>query len=76
MDAEGGSGTVGLLTVDALDVDNPLLAVDLSDLALSALGRAADDQDLVILADGERSDLCRVRNSGKGSETVRRLSCI
>lgn len=57
VDTKGNGGTVGLLTVDALDVDNPLLAVDLGDLALRALLGATDDQDLVILADRERSDL-------------------
>ena len=61
VDAEGDGGTVGLLAVDALHVDDPLLAGDLGDLALRALGRATDDQDLVILADGERSDLFRVK---------------
>lgn len=57
VDAERNSGTVGLLAVDALDVDHPLLAGNLGDLALGALGRTTDDEDLVILANGERSDL-------------------
>lgn len=64
VDAEGNGGTVGLLAVDALDVDDPLLAVDLGDLALSALLRTTDDQDLVILANGERSDLLRLERNG------------
>ena len=44
----------------ALDVNNPLLAVNLDDLALRTLRRAADNNDLVILADGERADLLLV----------------
>ncbi len=58
VDAEGNGGTVGLLAVDALDVDDPLLAVDLGDLALSALLRTTDDQDLVILANGSDRICC------------------
>lgn len=57
MDGEGSGGAVRLLPVDPLNVDDPLLPVDLGDLALSALGRATDDQDLVVLADGDGSDL-------------------
>ena len=57
MDAKGNRGTVGLFTVNALNVDDPLLAVNLDNLALGALLRATDNEDLVILADGERSDL-------------------
>jgi hypothetical protein len=38
-------------------VDHPLLAVDLGDLALPTLVLAADDADLVILADGDSTDL-------------------
>lgn len=68
MDAEGDGGTVGLLAVDALDVDDPLLAVNLGDLALSALGRATDDQDLVVLADGERADLYGCKAIGRGAK--------
>ena len=41
-------------------MNNPLLAVNLDDLALRALRRAADNNDLVILADGERADLLLV----------------
>lgn len=66
MDAEGDGGTVGLLAVDALDVDHPLLAVHLSNLALGALGRTTDDQNLVILANGQRSDLFEERSRVSG----------
>lgn len=73
VDAKRNSGTVGLLTVDALNVDHPLLAVDLGNLALSALGRATDDQNLVILADRQRSDLLSQQfNSDKEKEQGQR----
>lgn len=57
VDAEGNGLAVGLLPGDALNVDNVLKAVDGGDLALTALVAAADDGDLVILADGKRADL-------------------
>lgn len=56
-DADGDGGTRALLAVDAVDVDNPLLAVDLGDLALAALVCTTDNLDLVILADGDRAGL-------------------
>jgi hypothetical protein len=37
---------VDLLALDTLDVDNPLLAVDLGDLALLSLERATGNLDL------------------------------
>ena len=49
--------TVGLLALDALDVNHPLLAVHLRDLALAVLVAAALDDDLVTLADWHRADL-------------------
>jgi hypothetical protein len=57
VDTDGSGGTVALLTVYALDVDEELFAVDLSDLALAALVRAADNRDSVLLSDGERAGL-------------------
>lgn len=57
VDADGNGGTVGLLAVDALDVDDPLAAVDLDDLALTALEGTANDHDLIILADGDGTGL-------------------
>lgn len=57
VDAEGNGLAVGLLPGDALNVDNVLKAVDGGNLALTALVAAADDGDLVILADGKRADL-------------------
>lgn len=57
MDANGDALTVGLLTDDALDMDGPLETVDAGDFALTALVRATDNRDLVVLADRESADL-------------------
>ena len=52
VDANGDGCTVRLVALDAVDMDYPLLAVDLGDLALPTLVLAPDDPDLVILANG------------------------
>lgn len=57
VDAERDGLAGGLLTGDALDVDHVLEAVDRGDLALLLLVEATDDHDLVVLADGDASDL-------------------
>lgn len=57
VDANVGGRAVCLVAGDTLNVDYPLLAVDLGDLALPTLVFPADDADLIVLADGERSDL-------------------
>ncbi len=57
VDADGNGGTVGLLAVDTLNVDDPLAAVDLDNLALATLEGATDDHDLVVLADGDGAGL-------------------
>lgn len=49
--------SVRLLAADALDVDDVFEAVDGDDLALTALVGAALDDDLVVLADGDRANL-------------------
>ena len=51
VDANRHGRAVRLVALDTVDVDNPLLAVNLGDLALTALVLAPDDPDLVILAD-------------------------
>lgn len=56
-DAEGNGLAVGLLTGDAVDVDDPLETVDRCNLALAALVGATDNGDLIVLADGDRADL-------------------
>lgn len=43
--------------MDTLDVDDPLLAVDLGDLALATLVGSTNDEDLIVLADGDRPGL-------------------
>ena len=54
---DGHALAVGLLTRDALDVDDVLEAVDGGDLALAALVGATLDDNLVVFADGDRADL-------------------
>lgn len=69
VDAEGDGLARGLVAGDALDVDNVFEAVDRGDLALAALVGAADDGDLVVLADGDRADLLmRLLGEGKGED--------
>ena len=51
VDADGDDRAVRLLAGDLVDVDDPLLAVHLGDLALTALRGAAHDDHLVVLAD-------------------------
>merc|ERR1719313_2945536 len=53
-DADVDGLAVGLVAAHALDVDDPLLAVDLRDLALPVVVVAADDRDLVVLTDRQR----------------------
>jgi len=53
VNANGRGGAVGLVTMDTVDVDHPLLPVDLGNLALSSLVLSPHNQDLVVLADRE-----------------------
>ena len=57
MDTDVGGGAIRLVAVDTVNVDHPLLPVDLGDLALSPLVLPSYNQNLVILADGEGADL-------------------
>lgn len=57
VEAQGDGLAGGLVAGDTLDVDHVLEAVDGGDLALTALVRAADDGDLVVLTDGDGADL-------------------
>ena len=52
VNANGGACAVRLVTLDTVDVDDPLLAVDLDDLALTTLVLSTDNSDLIILANG------------------------
>lgn len=56
-DADGNGLAVNLLARQALDVDDVLAAVDLRDLALTALVRSTDNLDLVAAADGHAADV-------------------
>ena len=51
MDANGDGSTIGLVALDTVYVNNPLLAVNLGDLSFPALVLAPDNSDFVILAD-------------------------
>lgn len=57
VDAEGYGLARGLVAGDALDVDDIFQTVDGGDLALGALVGAADNGDLVVLADGDGADV-------------------
>jgi hypothetical protein len=50
VDANGGGGPVHLVAVNTINVDDPLFAVDLGDLAFSPLELATDDQNFIIFA--------------------------
>lgn len=69
--ARQGQRTVDLLARDALNVDHPLLAVDLHHLALAALVGAAHDGHLVVLADGHGAHL-RGQRGGSSEQRRRR----
>ncbi len=64
VDAEGHGLARGLVAGDALDVDDVFETIDGGDLALGALVGAADDGDLVVLADGDGADLWKRRLGG------------
>lgn len=57
VNADGGCGAIGLVTVDTVNVDHPLLPVDLGDFALSPLVLPSYNQNLVVLTNRERADL-------------------
>ena len=63
MDANGDRSTVGLVASDSVDMDDPLLTVDLGDFALPALVLAAHDTDFVVLANGKGTGLNSKENS-------------
>lgn len=56
-DADGDGLTVRLLFGDTLDVDDIFETVNGSDLALTALVRAANNLNLIVLANGDGADL-------------------
>jgi len=50
VDADGCGGTVRLVSLDAIDVDDPFFAVNLCDFALATLVFASNDPNFVIFA--------------------------
>jgi hypothetical protein len=65
----GGQGallTVGLVQHNALHMDDKLLPVDASHLALTAPELAALDDDLIVFPDGQGAHLQRIREGGRG----------
>jgi len=58
VNADRDSGAVGLLALNALDVNNVFLSVDLSDFAsLLSLVMAPGDDDFIVLSYGHASDI-------------------
>jgi hypothetical protein len=57
VDTDGDGGTVGLLALHLIDVDDPLEAVGSGDLTLTALEPTALHADLVVLAHGHGADV-------------------
>lgn len=53
VNADGGAGAVGLVPGDTVDMDDPLLPVDLDNLSLTTLVLPPDNADLVVLANGD-----------------------
>lgn len=62
MNADGSRRAIRLVPCNSLDMDHPLLTVDLGDLALPTLVLAPNDANLIILADGNRPYLHSVIN--------------
>jgi len=52
MNADGHARPVRLVSLDAVYMDNPLLAVHLGNLALTPLVLPSDDPNLIIFPDG------------------------
>jgi hypothetical protein len=57
VNANGDGLARGLVLGDSLDVDDVFETVDGGDLSFTALVRASDNEDFVILADRDGSDL-------------------
>ena len=52
VDADGGARAIRLVPLHTVDMDDPLLAVNLGDLALTTLELSSNNSDLVVFADG------------------------
>ncbi len=53
--------TVGLISGDLVNVDNPLLSVHLDNLSFASLHGTASNGNLIVLADGNSTDLSNNR---------------
>jgi hypothetical protein len=73
VDTEGNRLTRRLLLNNTLDVYDVLETVDGSDLALTALVGASDNEDFVILSDWDGADLGIVRRERRPAEVIRTL---
>ena len=70
VDTDVDGGAVHLLAGDALDVDHPLLAVHLDNLARATFEATPRDSHLVILADGHSANL----DGSDGEENQEKVS--
>lgn len=52
VDSDRSSGTIRLIALHTIDVDDPFLTVNLCDLSLTTLVLSPDNADLVVLANG------------------------
>lgn len=57
--------TIDFLAIDPFDVDDPLLTVDLDNLALATLVGTTDDHHFIVLADGYRAGLANSITKGR-----------
>lgn len=74
VDTNGYGGTVRLVPLDTVDVDDPLLAVDLGHFALTPNVLSTGDSDLIISANGEgaglpKNEILRAREK-RGTDVV------
>lgn len=73
MDRDLVGCSVGLVLGELINVDHPLLSVDLNHLSLASLTGSTDHNNLVVLADGQRSDtplLAQVLGESRGHDSL------
>jgi hypothetical protein len=73
VDGQLVGSAVGLVLGQLVDVDHPLLTVHLDHLPLAALPSTTDNDDLIVLADGEGTDaplLAQVLREGGGHDSL------
>lgn len=57
VDANGDAGAIRLVALHTVDMDHPLLPVDLGDLSLTTFVLSPDNPDLVVFADRDGAGL-------------------